>query len=83
MLVPIIERISPPDKYNIVETEKELAKDDAFYDWVLYLMVPLHLFVMYSFLTSISDPTLANSDIIARVFMMGTILGVIGINVGH
>ena len=46
-------------------------------------MVPLHLFVMYRFLVSISDPTLAVADIIARIFMMGTILGVVGINVGH
>ena len=83
VIVPIIEQVFPPNSYNFVETEKELAKEDVFYDWVLYLMVPLHLFVMYAFLASISDSTLATSDIIARVFMMGTILGVIGINVGH
>ena len=83
VFVPIIEQIFPPDKYNFVETEKELAKEDYFYDLVLYIMVPLHLFVIYYFLSSISDPALANSDIIARIFMMGTILGVIGINVGH
>jgi alkane 1-monooxygenase len=83
VFVPIIEQIFPPDRYNFVETEKELARDDFFYDLVLYLMVPLHLFVMYYFLTSISDPTLTTSDIIARILMMGTILGVIGINVGH
>lgn len=83
VLVPIIEIVFPPDRNNLVSTEKELAREDLFYDWVLYLMVPLHLFVMYSFLVNISDPTLAISDIIARIFMMGTILGVIGINVGH
>jgi alkane 1-monooxygenase len=81
--VPIIEQIFPPDRYNLVEAEKELAKEDIFYDLVLYMIVPLHLFVMYYFLTTISDPTLTTSDTIARIFMMGTILGVIGINVGH
>ena len=81
--VPIIEWIFPPDRYNFIETEKELAKEDSFYDIILYLMVPLHLFVIYSFFISIADLTLTNSDIIARVFMMGTILGIIGINVGH
>lgn len=83
VIVPISEQIFPPDRYNFIETEKELAKDDFFYDLVLYIMVPLHLFVMYRFLVSISDPTLAYADIIARIFMMGTILGVVGINVGH
>ena len=83
VIVPISEQIFHPDRYNFIETEKELAKDDFFYDLVLYIMVPLHLFVMYRFLVSISDPTLAYADIIARIFMMGTILGVVGINVGH
>ena len=83
VLVPIIEQVVPPNKYNLIETEKELAREDLFYDIVLYLMVPLHLFVIYTFLGSVADPTLATSDLIARIFMMGTILGVIGINVGH
>ena len=83
VIVPIIEQIFPPDRYNFVETEKELAREDFFYDLVLYVMVPIHLFVMYYFLMTISDPTLTTSDIIARVFMMGTLLGVTGINVGH
>ncbi|MBT8190782.1 MAG: fatty acid desaturase, partial [Bacteroidia bacterium] len=83
VIVPVAEQIFPPDSYNFVEAEKELAKEDMFYDLVLYLMVPFHLFVIYTFLTTISDPGLTRSDIIARVLMMGTILGVIGINVGH
>lgn len=83
VFVPIIEKIYPPDHYNFVETEKELAREDLFYDWVLYLMVPLHLFVVYYFLITISNPALSTADLIARVLMMGTILGVVGINVGH
>jgi len=83
VLVPVIENLFPPDRYNLVETEKELAKEDIFYDLVLYFMVPLHLFVVYYFLINISDPLLTTSDLIARILMMGTILGVIGINVGH
>ncbi len=83
VLVPIIEEIVPPNRYNLEATEKELAKDDFIYDLILYLMVPVHVFVIYYFLITISEPGLAISDIIARVLMMGTILGVIGINVGH
>jgi len=83
VLVPIIEQIISPDRYNLVEAEKELAKEDFFYDLVLYLTVPLHLFVLYYFLITISDPGLTNADIIARVFMTGTLLGVFGINIGH
>ncbi|MCB0549724.1 MAG: alkane 1-monooxygenase [Phaeodactylibacter sp.] len=83
VLVPILEMIIPPDTHNLAETEKELAREDLFYDLALYLLVPLHLFVIYAFLNTIADAALTTSVLIARIFMMGTILGVIGINVGH
>ncbi|MEL7220997.1 MAG: alkane 1-monooxygenase [Bacteroidota bacterium] len=83
VLVPVLEQIFPPDRYNLDTVERELAEEDKLYDWVMYLMVPLHLYVVYVFLNTISDPGLATADIIARVLTMGTVLGVIGINVGH
>ena len=46
-------------------------------------MVPLHLYVIYVYLISINDPTIATSDLIAYTLIMGTILGVNGINGGH
>lgn len=83
VLVPILEIIIPPNTYNLNSTEKELAREDFFYDLVIYLLIPIHLFVIYYFLVTISDPALTTSDLIARVLMMGTILGVNGINIGH
>ncbi len=83
VLVPVFEMILPVDTYNLNSVEKELAKETFFYDLVLYLSVPLHLFVLYHFLITISDKTLPLSDTIACVLMMGTILGVNGINIGH
>lgn len=82
-LVPIVEQIFPPNRYNFNKVERELAKEDVIYDWITYLIVPLHLYVVYCFLITISDQTLTLSDMIARILMMGTVLGVIGINVGH
>ena len=83
VLVPVLEMVIPSDTYNLPETEKELAREDFFYDLVIYLLVPLYLFVIYYFLITISDPALTTSDLVARTLTMGTILGVIGINVGH
>tara|TARA_B100001287_G_C22663718_1_gene521777 strand:+ start:518 stop:1555 length:1038 start_codon:yes stop_codon:yes gene_type:complete len=83
ILVPILENFIPKDSYNFNKTEKKRAKSDRFYDYILFLMVPLHLFVIYQFLISVSLPNLPTSDIIAHVLMMGTILGVNGINGGH
>ena len=83
ILVPILEEIIPQNTYNLNKVEKELAREDFFFDLTLYLIVPLHLFVIYDFLVTVSVSGLATSDLIANVLMMGTILGVNGINVGH
>jgi alkane 1-monooxygenase len=83
VFVPIVEQIIPPNTYNFNQAEKALAKEDPFYDMVLYLLVPLHIFVVYYFCVTITDSGLSTADLFARVLMMGTILGVIGINVGH
>lgn len=83
VLIPVFEMILPVDGYNLTSVEKELAQKNTFYDLVLYLSVPLHVFVCYQFLLTISDQTLPVSDTIACILMMGTILGVNGINIGH
>lgn len=83
VLVPILEQILPLSSYNLKKAEKELAKESFFFDLTLYLLVPLHLFVIYSFLITVSSAAISTLDLIACVLMMGTILGVNGINVGH
>lgn len=83
ILVPILENIMPKNTYNFSKNEKELAKKDFFYDLVLYLLVPIHLFVIYNFLIAISNPEILLCDLIAYLFMMGTVLGINGINGGH
>jgi alkane 1-monooxygenase len=83
VLIPFLEIILPPSSYNLNAVEKTLAEEDTFYDWVIYMLVPIHFFLIYFFLTTIDNPALALSDIVARVLMMGIILAFIGINMGH
>jgi alkane 1-monooxygenase len=83
LLIPVLEIVLPKDNYNFTKTEKKLAKEDKFYDWILYLLVPFHLFVVFDFLTTVSNPEILLSDLIACVMMMGTLLGILGINGGH
>jgi len=83
LAIPIFEVVLPKDSYNLNKAEKELAKSDWFYDFVLYLLVPLHLYVVYVFLLAVSNPEIGSADLIAYVLMMGTVLGVNGINGGH
>ena len=83
VIVPLAENFLPSNTYNLSTVEKELANENFFYDLVLYLSVPLHLFVVYEFLITVSDPSIPLSDLIACILFMGTILGVNGINIGH
>lgn len=83
LLIPILEHLLPLNSYNLSKTEKELAKNDLFYNWILYLLVPLQLVVVYVFLTTISNTTISTVELIAYSLSMGTILGVNGINGGH
>jgi len=83
VLVPLFEQIITSNGYNLNQFEKELSLKDSFFDWILYVSVPIHLFVVYQFLFTISNPVLPLSNMIANILMMGTILGVNGINIGH
>lgn len=63
VLVPVLENFLPQNTYNLNAVEKELATETIFYDVVLYLSVPLHLFVVYQFLITVSNPSILTSDI--------------------
>ncbi|MFM8241821.1 MAG: alkane 1-monooxygenase, partial [Crocinitomicaceae bacterium] len=55
---------------------------DRFYDWILYLMLPLQWFFIFYFLTIISKSE-NTVDLIGRINSMGLMCGIIGINAGH
>ena len=41
------------------------------------------IYLVYDFLTTVSDPEISTSNLIASIIMMGTLIGVNGINGGH
>jgi alkane 1-monooxygenase len=83
VFIPLLEDFVPPNAYNLNKIEKELAQEDVFFDLILYTAVIIHLFVMYQFLVTISNTALPIFDLFACILMMGTILGVNGINIAQ
>ena len=81
-LIPIVELFIKPDNKNLTEAEEELIKDDKIYDWIIYLMVPIHFLLLFYYLYSMQDTSLSIADIIGRTLSMGTICGN-AINIGH
>ena len=82
-LVPLLELFFPPDSKNMDEHERVLAEKDSFYDYMLYLTVPVQVATLIFFLFQIQEPGLNTTTFVGRILSMGLMCGVIGINVGH
>jgi alkane 1-monooxygenase len=82
-LIPVLELFFTPDEKNLTETEEEMRKKDAFYDWLIYLVVPVQIFMVWMFLESMQASGLTILDKIGRISGMGMLCGVMGINVAH
>jgi alkane 1-monooxygenase len=83
LVIPFLELLIPPNHSNLDAAEEEMAKADRFYDWVLYLIVPIQYLILYQFCMHIQDADITTTDRIGRIMTMGLMCGVMGINVGH
>ena len=83
VLIPLAELFIKSDPKNIGLAEEELVKADKTYDLILYLIVPLQFVALYFFLKNFNVSSLTIYDIIGRIWVMGLLCGVFGINVGH
>jgi alkane 1-monooxygenase len=83
ILIPLMELFLKPDNRNFDEETRLMEKNNKLYDWILYMAVPVQLLMLVSFLYVI-DLTPANSvGFYGKVFSMGLLCGVLGINIGH
>ncbi len=82
-MIPVMEIFIKPDPSNLNAAEEELAKKNKGYDILLYVVVVAQYFALYQFLYSMKNDTLQWHEIIGRVWVMGMLCGVFGINVGH
>jgi alkane 1-monooxygenase len=83
ILVPATEFFIKPDAKNMSAAEEELARQDRRYDWLLYITVLIQYFLLYVFLEGIATDALPLSDRLGRIFAMGLLCGIFGINVAH
>lgn len=81
-IVPAAEMLFTPDNSNLDEQERALAANDSFYDWLLYLMVPLQWSFLMYYLMLIPKES-ETMSIVGKTLSMGVMCGVIGINLGH
>lgn len=82
-LVPLLEFFIKPNKVNFTKDEEKIEKENQLYTYLLYLTIPIQIVFLWYFLNTINDPNLTTLEISGRIFSMGIMLTIIGINVGH
>jgi alkane 1-monooxygenase len=83
IIVPVMELFTRPEPANMSAAEEEIARNDKSYDYFLYLVVLLQYAALTRFLYAMSHDQMSLLDIIGRIWVMGILCGVFGINVGH
>ena len=83
IIIPLAELFIKPVPANMNAAEEEFVKKDRVYDWLLYLIVILQYTLLVKFLIAMSQDSMTWYDITGRIWVMGLLCGVFGINVGH
>jgi alkane 1-monooxygenase len=83
ILIPLLEIFFKPDPSNMSAAEEEIAKKDKGYDILLYFVVVFQYWALYEFLHSMKYGSLTGLETAGRIWVMGMLCGVFGINVGH
>jgi alkane 1-monooxygenase len=82
-ILPGLELILPESAEHMSNAEEEMAKQDNWYDYLLYAMVPIQYALLFFFLWQVQNLNLQVYEIVGMTLAMGISCGVIGINVAH
>lgn len=82
-VVPLLEFFIKPNTHNLSKEEEKVEKENKLYTYLLYATLPMQIAFLIFFFYAIQEPNINNSEIFGRIFGMGIMCGVIGINVGH
>jgi len=80
-LVPLVELLLAADHRNVAEIENDLAS--KYYDWLLYLAVPVQIGFLFYFFYLMSNNSYSTLEYIGMTTSMGLMCGVFGINIAH
>ncbi len=83
LIVPIVDQIGPVSEENFSPSEKESRLTNLFFDWLLYLNLPIVYFSVAASIYIFSTQSLSTFEIIGTIGSLGFVLGAMGINVGH
>ncbi len=83
VIIPIIEVFSTGTTKNLSEQEEESKLKSRFFDYLLYLNVPLLYGILWLYFTRITGSELTTFEYVGMTFNAGSAVGILGINVAH
>ena len=83
VMVPIIDQLGTISEENLTTLEVEDKLKDRFFDWLLYLNLPLVYLAIAGTIYVLSSPALETYEIAGIIVSLGSLLSAMGINVGH
>ncbi|AWX44513.1 Alkane 1-monooxygenase [Flagellimonas maritima] len=82
-IIPFLEVLLPQDPNNLSNEQRLEKEKSKFFDWMLYLNIPIVFGFLFYTLWDLSTTSYALYEIIGLIFSVGIVLGVNGINVAH
>ncbi|WP_452227234.1 alkane 1-monooxygenase [Lacinutrix cladophorae] len=83
VLLPIFEMIFPVDEKNLEDEEVENKLKNIFFDWLLYLNIPIVFSLLFLSLKTITSQNIETYEWIGLMISLGIVLAINGINVAH
>jgi alkane 1-monooxygenase len=81
--IPIVEELLPEDKQNHYVNALSARKDNRFFDYLLYINVPIIYVFIFAFLQWLENGQWTSVEYWGQLLSLGIIMGAGGINVAH
>ncbi|MEK7255808.1 MAG: alkane 1-monooxygenase [Bacteroidota bacterium] len=83
VLIPLGEQFVAGTTRNLPSVTEEKKAASPFFDWLLYLNVPLLFALLWLYFSTITTAELAAWEMVGITLSVGNVVGTIGINVAH
>ncbi len=83
LIIPLLELVLPKSSENLSPATAELKSKAYFFDFLLYLNIPILYGLIWYFFQILHQGGLSTFEQIGMTLNMGLVLGTIGINVAH
>jgi alkane 1-monooxygenase len=83
ILLPILEQVLPMSDKNLSGEEESQKAASPFFDWLLYINVPVLFYLLWLFFGVVTSQPMAVWEVVGMTLSTGIVVGSIGINVAH